>query len=257
MTTYNHPGLDPRLERLAELLELRFRSTGHLPDLDSAIQLTYAASMATYPTRDYPTNDDLIPFWLNIGERLGRRFGATGNSVDIEDAIWYLSLAAKYITQDSLFYVDVLVELAFTLDLRYEKLGNLKDLDWAISLRQQVRWASVEQDELWLDCLHGLGGDLATRYKNFGQLGDLQDAINVAHVAIIRMIVISSKDDLQRDCFYELGTKFGLLYEATNTIDHLDLAIGWSRRAVGPSGARIEVFHHLEHLLTLRYKKTH
>ncbi|KAK4863068.1 hypothetical protein LT330_010583 [Penicillium expansum] len=255
MTTYNHPGLNPRLERLAELLELRFISTGHLPDLDSAIQLTYAASMATLPTRDNPTNDDLIFFWLNIGERLGRRFGATGNSVDIEDAIRYLSLAAEEITEDSLFYVDVLVELAFTLDRRYEKLGDLKDLDWAISLRQRVRWAGVEQDELWLDCLRDLGGDLVTRYKcvgkSIGKLNDLLDAITIAHTMILEFLVTRSDNSLYSDCCYKLGAEFGLLYEATNMIEHLNLAITWSCRAVGDSGERMEGFHFL------RYEETY
>lgn len=100
-----------------------------MPNLDSAIQLTYTVSIAILPTRDNPTNDNLIFFWLNIGERLGRQFSTIGNSVDIEDTIRYLSLAAKEITEDSLFYIDILVKLAFTLDRQYKKLGDLKDLD--------------------------------------------------------------------------------------------------------------------------------
>ncbi|KAJ5971753.1 uncharacterized protein N7479_001671 [Penicillium vulpinum] len=255
MTTYNHPGLSPRLNRLSKLLEFRFMLTGDLPDLDSAIQLTYAASMATLPARDNAINDDLILFWLNIGKRLGIRFGATENSVDGEGAIHYLRLAVKEITEDSLFYVDVLVELAFTLRLRYKKSENLDDLDQAISLCQRVYQSTVEQDRKWLDCLRDLACDLGFRYQRVGNIVDLHDGVKVAYTVALKVTVASP--DVHGICFYELGAMLELLYEAENKIEYLNFAIDWSRRAGGVLRAHREVFYLLERLLKLRYEETH
>ncbi|KAJ5491946.1 TPR domain-containing protein [Penicillium expansum] len=258
MTTYGHHDLKPRLELLAELLELRFRSTGYLPDLDGAIQFTYAAIIAPFPTTNDPTNDNLIPFWLNIGGRLGRRFGATGNFVDINDAIRYLVLASKEITEDSLFYVDVFCELAFTLNCRYEKSSDLGDLNCSISLRQRVYQSTVEQGKLWLDCLRALAGDLAVRYKLVGDIVDLHNGVEVAYTVADKVIVVSSDNHFHSVCFYELGAMLLLVYEADkNMIEYLDFAIDWSRRAAGASRAHREVVHLLERLLKLRYEETH
>ncbi|KUM61400.1 hypothetical protein ACN42_g5717 [Penicillium freii] len=255
MTTYGHHDLKPRLELLAELLELRFRSTEHLPDLDSAIQFTYAAIMAT--TND-PTKDNLIPLWLDIGGRLGRRFSATGNSVDFDDALRYLFLAAKEITENSPFYVDILCELAFTFNRRYEKSSDLGDLNRSISLRRRVYESTVEQDQLWLDCLRDLAGDLAVRYKRVKNIVDLYDGVEVAYTVAEKVIVVSSDYHFHSVCFYELGAMLLLVYEADkNMKKYLDFAIDWSRRAVGASRAHREVVHLLERLLKLRFEKTH
>lgn len=76
----------------------------------------------------------MVWYWFELGERLGRRFGSRGTIVDLNDAIWYLSLAVKEITEDSAFLVDLLVELAFNFNLRYEILAKIEDLESAISL---------------------------------------------------------------------------------------------------------------------------
>ncbi|CRL23513.1 unnamed protein product [Penicillium camemberti] len=251
MTTYDHPEYKMRLDFLAGLLDARFQSTGFLPDLDRAIQLTRTAQIGR------TNHNDFVLYWFELGERLGRRFGSAGTIADLNGAIWYLSLAVKEATRDSPSLFDLLVELAFNLNLRYDTLENIEDLHNAISLRQRALQITHDQDELWLDCMRNLGKDLEARYRHIGRLSDLRDAINKAHIAINKMKVISPQYYLLRDCFYELGTKLILLYEATNTIDHLDEAIVWSRKAVGAIGARSEVFRQLEHLLTLRYKKTH
>ncbi|KGO75967.1 Tetratricopeptide-like helical [Penicillium italicum] len=251
MITYDHPNYKMCLNLLAGLLDARFQSTGFLPDLDRAIQLTRTAQIGR-------TNQtDLVRYWFELGERLGRRFGSRGTIVDLNDAIWYLSLAVKETTEDSAFLVDLLVELAFNFNLRYETLTKIEDLESAISLHQRALQATDYQDELRLDCLRNLGSDLEARYRHIGEPSDLHGAIALAHIAISTMEAISPNYYLLRDCFYELGTKLGLLYEKTNTIDDLNEAIIWSRKAVGAIEARIEVFRHIEHLLTLRYKRTH
>lgn len=42
---------------------------------------------------------------------------------------------------------------------------------------------------------------------------------------ILEFLVTRSDNSLYSDCYYKLGAKFGLLYEATNIIEHLNLAI--------------------------------
>lgn len=251
MNPYDHPDRKLHLKSLAELLECRFQFTGFLPDLDISIQITYAILLATNHT-----SDELISYWLDLGESFGRRFGVIGNIVDVNEAIGYLILAARETTEDSPFFVNVLVELAFNLNLRYDTLKDPKDLESAISLRQRVFQAPVDQDEVWLDCLRDLGNDLEARYKNIEQLSDLHDAISLARLVLTKMEIIGPNYYLLGDCFYGLGTKLGLLYEKTKMIDDLDEAIACSRKGVGATEP-IEVYHHLEHLLILRYKETH
>ncbi|KAJ6126236.1 hypothetical protein N7471_010729 [Penicillium samsonianum] len=252
MTAHDHPDYKTRLDLLAGLLDVRFQSTGFLRDLDNAIQLTRNAGLAT-SHNDY----EMARYWFDRGERLGRRFGSEGTIVDLNDAIWFLSLALRATTEFSPFFVDRLVELAFNSKLRYDTLAEIQDLQAAISLRQRALQATDDQHELRLDCLRDLGSDLEARYRHIGEASDIQEAITLAHNAMNTMVAISPNYYLLRDCFYELGTKLGLRYEKANTIDDLNEAIIWSRKAVGAIGARIEVFRHLEHLLTLRYTRTH
>ncbi|KAJ5529050.1 hypothetical protein N7527_002443 [Penicillium freii] len=113
-----------------------------------------------------------------------------------------------------------MIELAFCLELRFEELAEIEDIDKAILLRRQALQATDDQDESWLYCLRDLGCDMEVRYIHTGELSDLQEAIREACNAIKAMVAISPE----------------------------------VRAAIG---ARVNVFRHLENLLTLRHKKTH
>ncbi|KAJ5588785.1 hypothetical protein N7537_011463 [Penicillium hordei] len=212
ITASNHPDYKTRLDFLAELLETRFKSEGFGPDIVDAVQLTRDAVIATNHN-----DDEIVCRWSDLGERLGRLYGSGGTIADIDEGIQYLSQAVK-VTKDPIFLFDRLIELAFCLELRFEELAELKDIDKAISLRPLQ--ATDDQDESWLHCLQGLGSDMEARYRHTGEPSDLQEATREAHNAIKAMVAISP----------EVGADFR---------------------------TRMDVFRHLENLLTLRHKKTH
>lgn len=255
MTASDHPDYKTRLDFLAQLLETRFISEGTFLDIENAIQFTRAAVIATKDN-----DDEIVRRWSNLGKRLGRRYGSGGTIDDLEEGISYLSQAVK-VPKHPIFS-ESLVELAFCLELRFDELAEIKDLDEAISLRRQALQATIHQDEFWLDCLRNLANDLEVRYKSIKQLLDLQNAINLARTAITimenmtRMEIIGPDYYLAGACFYELGTKLGLLYEKTNIINHVNEAIICSLKGVGATESPKEVSRHLEHLWTLRYRNT-
>ncbi|KAJ9482575.1 hypothetical protein VN97_g10856 [Penicillium thymicola] len=175
-------------------------------------------------TRDAVTatnhNDDEIVFrWSALGERLGRLYGSGGTMADVEEGIRYLSQAVK-VTEDPILLFKLLIELAFCLEFRFEGSAEIEDIDRAISLRRQALQATDDQGILWLYCLEQLGSDMENRYIHTGELSDLHEAIREAYNAIKAIVAISP----------EVGAAIG---------------------------ARINVFRHLENLLTLRHKKTH
>jgi tetratricopeptide (TPR) repeat protein len=214
LTASDHPDYKTRLDFLAGLLETRFRSEALWPDIVDAVQLTRAAVIAT----DH-NDDEVVRRWSDLGERLGRLYGSGGTIADLDEGIRYLSQAVKVI-EDPIFLYDPMIELAFCLELRFEELAEIEDLDKAISLRRQALQATDDQDESWLYCLRDLGCDMEARYIHTGELSDLQEAIREAYNAIKAMVAISPE----------------------------------VRAAIR---ARVNVFRHLENLLTLRHKKTH
>ncbi|KAF7519528.1 hypothetical protein PCG10_009933 [Penicillium crustosum] len=154
MTASDHPDYKTRVDLLAELHETRFISKGCWPDIVNAVQLTRAAVAAT--NHD---DDEIVRRWSVLGERLGRLYGSGGTTADIDDGIWYLSQAVK-VTKHPIFLFDHLIELAFCLELRFDGLAEIQDLDEAISLRLQALEVTGDQDEEWLDCLEELRRDM-------------------------------------------------------------------------------------------------
>ncbi|KAF4769055.1 hypothetical protein HAV15_008764 [Penicillium sp. str.  len=154
MTASDHPDYKTRLDFLAELLETRFKSEGFCPDIVDAVQLTRDAVIATNHN-----DDEIVCRWSDLGERLGRLYGSGGTIADIDEGIRYLSQAVK-VTKDPIFLFDRLVELAFCLELRFDGLAEIEDLDKAISLRLQALQVTGDQDEEWLDCLQELRRDM-------------------------------------------------------------------------------------------------
>ncbi|KAF4768689.1 hypothetical protein HAV15_002974 [Penicillium sp. str.  len=162
MTASDHPDYKTRLDFLAGLLEIRFKSEGFWPDIVNAVQLTRAAVIATYHD-----DDEIVCRWSDLGERLGRLYGSGGTIDDLHEGIRYLSQAVK-VTEDPIFLFDRLIELAFCLELRFDELAEIEDLDKAISLRRQALQATDDKDESWLDCLHDLRSDMEARYTYSG-----------------------------------------------------------------------------------------
>ena len=160
MTASDHPDCKTRLDFLAELLETRFISEGLLPDIVDAVQLTRAAVTAT--NHD---DDEIVYRWSVLGERLGRLYDSRGTTADIEDGIQYLSQAVK-VTKHPISLFDRLVQLAFCLELRFDGLAEIEDLDKAISLRLQALHVPGDQDEEWLDCLQALRSDMEAQDKH-------------------------------------------------------------------------------------------
>ncbi|KAJ6616661.1 CHAT domain-containing protein [Mycena sp. CBHHK59/15] len=155
LTPDGHPQMPARLDTLGRSLSKRYEHTGHLPDITKAISVANDA-LSLIPN-DHP---DTLEFLTNL-------------------AIIILENAVRLTPDGHPSKPDHLNYLSSALSVRFERLGNVGDIDNSISLLQtamQARAYKLPDD-------HGymiqLGNSFTLRFKRLGDLADIDEAITI------------------------------------------------------------------------------
>ncbi|KAH7232458.1 CHAT domain-containing protein [Fusarium solani] len=147
--------------------------------------------------------------------------------------------------------------LAVMLQGRYERTGNVADLEEAIDVARQAVAATPDDHPDRAACLSNLGTKLESRYGRTGAMADLEEAIDVA-----RQAVAATPDDHpdRAACLSNLGTKLESRYGRTGAMADLEEAISVARQAVAATPDdhpnRAACLSNLGVMLQGRYERT-
>lgn len=180
------------LDHLAAALELRFRNSGDITDIDTAIELC----MRSLAHADHGRNSWSGPlsfFWrwtrraclADLGFYLATRYRHNGMPEDIERALQYLN-NAKPLDVGSV-RVRCLDNLGLAHMYRYQKRGSLDDLNKAISVCME----GIEHAErhnvpsgIVANVRSNVTVYLEMRYSHHALAGDLEESIKQGELAL-------------------------------------------------------------------------
>ncbi|PQE08014.1 TPR domain-containing protein [Rutstroemia sp. NJR-2017a BBW] len=240
------------LSTLAAILDLQYKRTKNLDDLNRAIE---AADMAVDATpQDYP---DRFTYLSNLGSRLSKRFQQTDSLNDLNRAVEAANIAVNSAPQDDPDRATYLNNLGCYLSMQFERTGSLKDLDRAIEVADIAVNATPEDDPDRAGRLHNLGSHLSTRCKRTGSLNDLDRAVEVADIVVNAIV----QDHPNRAIYlYKLGSYLSTRFERTGSLKDLDRAIEVADIAVNATPEddpdRAGRLHNLGSHLSTRFERT-
>jgi tetratricopeptide (TPR) repeat protein len=177
------------LANLGVALSYRFDHLGELSDLEDAISRHKDALELTphgHPHRRGCLN--------NLGNSFKARFKRLGELSDLEDAISLLKdavdptpLLEESDRSTSVWDVQFregLANLGVALSIRFDHLGELRDLEDAISRHRDALELTPHGHPHRRGYLNNLGNSFKARFKRLGEASDLEDAISLLKDAV-------------------------------------------------------------------------
>jgi len=151
----------------------------------------------------------------------------------------------------------MLGQLAMYLSNRYERTGNLQDLETAIAQSEAAVEGTPEDHPNRAEQLNTLAMSLSRRYKRTGNLEDLEAAIARSEAAV----EATPEDHPGRATWLgALGHRLGCRYERTGRLQDLEAAIARSEAAVEATPEynpnRASWLNNLGNQLRIRYQRT-
>lgn len=226
-TRRGDPNAPHILSRLGRALSLRFRHTGHFPDIDGAIRTHQRAAKLSEQNSQRLDLSILVDF----GRSLAYRFLHSDNLCDASEAIALLH-ECLIRTPGPCVDPDVLEGLGMVHFTRFQSTNQAPDIFDAVSSFQQlVKLTPVGHRTLpWR--LDQLALALAYRFKEIGDPTDIEEAISTQQKGL----------DLTRDTepqywrlFARLGDLFLMRFESQRKPSDLEAALSILRSAVAKS----------------------
>jgi hypothetical protein len=218
------------LGRLANRLRDRYERTGRRGDLDRVMELSSQAV-----AQSQAGDAELAGRLNNLGGTWRLLYAAEGDLADLEHAISNFrdAIAAE---DDALERAAFESNLAAVLSDRYERTGQLADLNAAITSAEQAVRHTPPDDPDRVTYLGNLAVCMSDRYDRLGDLSDLDRALG---------ILVSATEEADGDPpeMARLWSNLGMLwlsrYERTADAAELDLSIQMAEQAVAltPSSA--------------------
>ncbi|MFC9529019.1 CHAT domain-containing protein [Streptomyces sp. NPDC056975] len=165
--------------RLANLLTVRYPTTGLVSDLDEAIELFGGLLRATpgQVHRRRLLNDLSGAHW--------RRYEHTGLAADLDTSVESMRAALELTPEESGSRALYLSNLAGKLDARFVALGSRSDLNEVIMVGSEAaRLAGTENLGIRYSALNGLGGAYRRRYQLDRNPDDMRLALDTLGAAL-------------------------------------------------------------------------
>ncbi|KAJ5662986.1 hypothetical protein N7507_003717 [Penicillium longicatenatum] len=146
-----------------------------------------------------------------------------------DEAIRASRQAVQATPEDHPDFAIFLDNLGTYLESRYERTGQIEDLEEAIRVSRQALQATPDDHCELAEWSNNLGNYLRHRYKQTGQIEDLEEAIRLS-----RQAAQATPEDHPDLAIYldSLGTSLESRYERTGQIEDLEEAIRVTRQAV-------------------------
>ncbi|RXW23183.1 hypothetical protein EST38_g2665 [Candolleomyces aberdarensis] len=172
--------------------------TGRLADIDEALSFQKKLLEMTPPT-EYGARFELLG---NLGLLLHTRFLRSGKIEDINEAIRTLQ-AAKAVYQHRPLGVEpsngpigLYNNLGNSLARRFERTGNLVDLDEAVSNQKSAVNLVPDSNQTLKSSSHNnLGISLTLRFERTGTISDIEDAITSLRNAVALSVPLPETDE--------------------------------------------------------------
>ena len=182
-----------------------------------------------------------------------QRYHETGRQEDIDIAIMILREAMEMTPENQPARVDMLSNLGAMLATRYEKIGDVGDLEEAIQLTRQGLSATSNTSAT---SLRNLGQMLENQFKVTENVADLEEAIQTTGQALD----VGPDDNSTRAKWSRsLSDSFISLYHQTEKVADLEEAVQLAHQAVDMTpkdhpyhAARLD---HLGQVLEMRYER--
>ncbi|KAF1963461.1 TPR domain-containing protein [Byssothecium circinans] len=234
------------------LLESRYERTGHMDDLEAAIQ---AAQQAVDSTPDY--HPDRAGYLNNLGNWLGRRFERTGLIDDLNRAVDVANMAVDTTPLDHPDRVTYSNNLGNWFGRRFERTGLIDDLNRAVDFADMAVDATPPGHPNRAAYLNNLGNWLGRRFERTGLMDDLSRTVDVADMAVDA----TPLDHPNRAAYLNnLGNSLSWRFERTGLIDDLNRAVDVTNMAVEAtpqdSPDRAMYLNNLGDRLSRRFERT-
>ncbi|KAF8421523.1 hypothetical protein L210DRAFT_3654453 [Boletus edulis BED1] len=237
------------LGNLGVALLQRFNRLGELSDLEDAMSIHRDAVVLTpHGHPDKPTHLN------NLGDSFRARFKRLGELSDLEDAISTHRDAVvitphghsdkpRPISRMPFRHRDAVVltpdghpdkprhlnNLGLSFITRFERLGELNDLEDAISTLRDAVVTTPHGHPHKLTCLNNLGSSFTARFERLGELSDLEDAISTQRDAVV---LTPHGHPLKPSGLNNLGLSFITRFERLGELSDLEDSISTLRNAV-------------------------
>ena len=182
-----------------------------------------------------------------------KRYHETGRQEDIDDAIliWRGAMEMTQINQP--VWADMQTNLGAMLATRYEKMGDVADLEEAIQVTRQALSATSDTSAT---LLRNLGQMLENQFKLTGNVADLEEAIRRTRQALD----VGPVDNNTRATWSRsLSDNLMVLFHQTEKVADLEKAVQLAHQAVDMTpedhplyAARLD---HLGQVLEMRYER--
>jgi tetratricopeptide (TPR) repeat protein len=195
--------------------------------------LTYSTSRSSFFTLRWPPppadHPDRPGYLSNLGIALRIRFGRTGQSADLDEAITACRDAVAGTPADHPNRPLYLSNLGIALRARFGRTGQSADLDEAIDVGREAVVTTPADHPDRPGYLSNLGNTLLIRFGRTGQSADLDEAITA-----FRDAVAGTPADHPNHPLYlsNLGNALRIRFERTGQSADLDEAIDVGREAV-------------------------
>ncbi|KAJ6527602.1 CHAT domain-containing protein [Mycena vulgaris] len=243
LTPVGHPLRATRLRRLARSLQMRYKKLRSLEDLEAAVQNNREALDLT--PEGHPDRAKSLESLASI---LGSRHTRLGDSMDIEVAL-RLRQEATNLSQGA----NQLGNLSETFRVRFQKFGNMQDLDAALHNTHEALALTPEGHPDRGRHLINLGRTLRWRYERTQDLADLEAALQNHKEALA--LILEGHDD-RATALVTLGMALLRRYYRLRDLKDLETALQNAQEAVDitPEGdhARPGRLRHLATCLSSR-----
>ncbi|KAK6523178.1 hypothetical protein TWF694_006073 [Orbilia ellipsospora] len=205
------------LSNFAAMLGLQFERTGHIDDINRAVEVADMAVAAT--PHNHPDRADYL---INLGGLLGRRFNRTGSMDDLNRGVEVVDMAVDTTPRDHPDRAGYLINLGNGLGTRFQQTGFMDDLNRAVEVADMAVVITPHDHPDRAGYLKSLGRWLSTRFDRTGSMDDLNRAVEVADMAV----AITPHDHPDHaDYLNNLGNQLGKRCERTGSIDDINRAV--------------------------------
>jgi len=194
--------------------------------------------------------------WTAMAEKAYEEHTRTGELDSINIAVVAAARSVKITSEESDLLPGRLNIYGIMLDKRYERTGDMADLEAAIQAAQKAVDSAPDQPRRAM-YLTNLGNKLGHRYEQTGDMADLEAAIQAAQQAVDS----KPEDHLNlAACWNNLGNNLGSRYERTGDMADLEAAIQVAQKAVDSTPQdhpdRAMYLNNLGNKLGRRYERT-
>ena len=166
---------------LGRSLKDRFTASGDVTDLDRAVEFLDEG----YKTaRVFNQRSGIVPALTSLGITYCLRYESRGDADDLTRAVGALTEACANARDDLTGFRRAAGNLSRVLRTKYDRNGNLSDLDQAIDILRQLAGSDGVDDVGWI--LHNLGGACLTRHGRTHDRRDLDASIAALELAIVK-----------------------------------------------------------------------